>query len=258
MLTRNAGRILVIGGTGFIGYLVINALLEAGAEVTALVRPNDEKALPPDDRINITYADVWNRASLKGRARNHSAVIHLVGSTHDDPTRGLTHHQINLVSARNVTGMAVSDGVPYMILLSAVVRPGDLPGEYIRSKREAEDYLANSGLDWTVVRAPALFPSITRNPTIRLLSFLGTLFPLSLLLGRLMPLSADIAAWGIAGIALNPTLFQNRVVYANHLRRVAKLSGRNPEPLMQISRRKLQDDDPEGLDEPPFGWLPPH
>lgn len=258
MVANSIGRVLVTGGTGFIGYLVITALLEADADVTALVRPDDEKSLPPDDRINITYADVWNRASLKGRARNHSVVIHLIGSTHHDPTRGLTHHQINLVSARHVTGMAVSDGVPYMILLSAAVRPGDLPGEYIRSKREAEDYLIHSGLDWTIVRAPALYPSESRNPFIRSLSLLGAIFPLSLLIGKVMPLSADMAARGISGLALNPSIFENRIIFANHLRSVAKLNGKNRQPLAKTIRRSGHDDDPEGLEEPPFGWFPPH
>jgi hypothetical protein len=93
---------------------------------------------------------------------------------------------------------------------------------------------------------------------IRLLSFFGAIFPLSLLLGKVMPLSADVAAWGIARIALNPMLYRNRVIFAGQLRRVAKINGRTTQPLLKTIRRNLQDDDPEGLDEPPFGWLPPH
>ncbi len=246
-------RVLVTGATGFLGYRVVVALLEAGAEVTVLVRPDRQQVLQPlSHQITITHADVWNRASLKGRGRGHASVIHLVGSTHADPARGLTFNQINLVSARNVTGMAVSDGIPLMIFLSTVMRPGDLPGEYILSKREAEEYLRNSGLQWTVVRAPALFPP-DRRMGLRMLSAVGSLWPLSWLVGRMMPLSADVAARGLAGIALNPKPYTNRVIYAGHLRRLARQSGRRsplPRPVRQ------QDDDPEGLDEPPFGWLP--
>ena len=64
---------------------------------------------------------------------------------------------MNLVSARNVISMAVSDGVPYFILLSAASNPPGASREYLRSKREAEEYLRNSGLRYAVVRAPVLF-----------------------------------------------------------------------------------------------------
>ncbi len=50
-------------------------------------------------------------------------MIHLVGSMRAQPERGLTYHQLNLVSARNVISMAVSDGVPYFVLLSAAIEP---------------------------------------------------------------------------------------------------------------------------------------
>lgn len=254
MQLRNARRVLVTGATGFLGFRVLVALLEAGADVTALAQPDRQDQLASlQDRITIATADVWNRASLKGRARGQGAIIHLVGSPRADPTRGLTHNQLNLVPARHVIGMAISDGVPYVVLLSAVMRPGDLSGEYIRSKRDAEDYLQNSGVDWTIVRAPALFAP-GRASGLGIMSRLGRLFPLGLLLDRFLPLSVDTAARGLAGMALNPRPFINQTVYAAQLRRVARQS-QFRRPLLGTFR--LSDADPEGLNEPPFGWLPP-
>lgn len=246
-------RVLVTGGTGFLGFRVVMALLELGAEVTVIVRPDRRDVLSSlQGRIAISYADVWNRASLKGRARGHDSVVHLVGSTHTDPSRGLTYNQINLVSARNVTAMAVSDGVPYMILLSTIMRPLDLPGEYIRSKREAEDYLKNTGLDWTVVRAPALF-SPRRHWGLRLASVFGALFPFNMLAGNIMPLSVDIAARAIARMAVYPQAMRNRTAYAPQLRRVARQSRqRQPLPRPVFTLRGSED-----MDDVPFGWLPP-
>lgn len=253
---RETGRVLVTGGTGFLGFRVVAALVEAGATVTVMVRPGQEEKLQAlGDRIQLSYADVWNKASLKGRARGHDVILHLVGSTRAEPERGLTYQQINLVSARNVTGMAVSDGVPRMILLSAVIRP--LIGEYIRSKREAEEYLRNSGLNWTIVRAPSLFAPSGRNLGLQILSFFGASFPFNLLANRILPLPVDIAARGMAQLALKPDAYEDRIIFARHLRQLAKGSKatRQRRPLLQPQQRF--DADPEGLDEPPFGWLPP-
>jgi uncharacterized protein YbjT (DUF2867 family) len=255
MTGRQSGRILVTGGTGFLGFRVVAALLEANADVTALVRPGQEEKLQVfGERLRIVYADVWNKGSLKGRARGYGVVIHLVGSTRAHPKRGFTYQQINLVSARNVTSMAVSDGVTRMILLSAVLRPLALAGDYILSKREAEDYLRNSGLDWTIVRASSLFAPSQRGMALRLISLGGAIFPLNLLFGKYLPLPVDVAARGIAQVALKPELHQNQVIFARQLRQLAKAS-RQRRPLAQPVRAR--DTDPEGLDEPPFGWLPP-
>ncbi|NDJ86634.1 MAG: NAD(P)H-binding protein, partial [Chloroflexi bacterium] len=166
---------------------------------------------------------------------------------------GLTFSQINLVSARNVTGMAVSDGVPLVLLLSTVTRPGDLPGAYVRSKRDAEVYLRNSGLEWTIVRAPALYAP-QRSLSLRMLGALGGLFPVNLLFGNMMPLSVDVAARGIAAMVASDAMFRNRVVYARHLR----LAARQTQYRSPLQRPQyVTDPDPEGLDEPPFGWFPP-
>jgi uncharacterized protein YbjT (DUF2867 family) len=255
MPMRSSKRILVTGATGFLGYHVVAALLEAGADVTVLARPErQDQLLPLRDRITICLADVWNKASLKGRARGVGAIIHLVGSPHADPVRGLTHHQLNLVPARNVVGMAISDGVPYIVLLSTIIRPLGLSGQYVRSKREAEEYLRSSGIGWTIIRAPALFLP-RQSVGLRMIALAGSLFPFNLLVGRFLPLSVDIGSRGIAAIALNSQLFANRIIYARQLRLAAKQS-QHRGPLtesVQVAHRDGND-----LDEPPFGWFPPH
>ena len=152
MARRNWNRIFVTGGTSFLGLRVVAALIEQGADVTVLVRPENEDKLGALRRhVRLVSGNVWDRASLKGRSRGHGAVVHLVGSIHAQPERGLTFQQLNLVSARNAISMAVSDGVPYFVLLSAVAKPLGVSSEYIYSKREAEDYLRGSGLTWAIV-----------------------------------------------------------------------------------------------------------
>lgn len=257
MSRRNWNKVFVTGGTSFTGRQVVAALVEAGAEVTVLVRPDHEDRLGPLRRhVRIVSGDVWNPASLKGRSRGHGVVVNLVGSIRAQPERGLTFQQLNLASARNVIAMAVSDGVPYFVLLSAASNPTGVSSEYLRTKREAEDYLRNSGLRWTIVRAPLLFDrDQSTRALFSTLSLLGRLPPLSLFFRRRAPLPVDTAARGIARIALQEDLPRDQVIYAGGLRRLGRAK-RERRRIHVPGGLRMHADENEIDDESQFGWLP--
>ncbi len=256
MPRRNWNRVFVTGGTGFIGQRVIAALVDAGAHVTVLIRPEHEERLGILRRhVRMVYGDVWNSASLKGRSRGHGVVIHLVGSIRAQPERGLTFHQLNLVSARNVISMAVGDGVPYFVLLSAIARPPGVSSEYLRSKREAEEYLQNSGLHWTIVRAPLAFDRThSGGRFLSIVSAIGGFPLLRVFVGRYTPLPVDVVGRGIAQVARQPDMPRNQVLYASDLRRLGR-EAKAPHRSRKAPKLSLPEDEFFD-DEAPFGWLP--
>ncbi|MHB8627851.1 MAG: NAD-dependent epimerase/dehydratase family protein [Aggregatilineales bacterium] len=246
-------RILITGGTGFLGFRVVRALLDENADVTMIGRPGAEDRLGAlRERVRWLPGDVWNAGSLRGRARGEQVVIHLVGGVKADPKRGLTFRHLNVLSTRNVAQMAVSDGVPHMLLLSASARMPGVPAGYLESKREAEDYLRKTGLAWTIVRAPPLYaPGQRRNPLYALLTALHWLPLIGWPLTPIAPMSVDVAARGIARLALGIELTQNHVIRPGRLRAL----GRAPTSMPNVPATAPTDaDDP--LDNTPFGWLP--
>lgn len=259
----NDRRILVTGGGTFLGQNIVAALLAEGAEVTVLVRPGSEDRLGPlAARIRWHTADVWDSASLRGRARGHGTVIHTVGSMVADPAQGLTHHRLNFVSARNVVNMCVSDGVPHMILLSSPSAPW-VNARYLKAKREAEDYLRRVGVKGTVIRAPLAYMPGARRPLFyALISLLGRVPPLSWTqLGRIAPLPVDVIARGVARIALE-TERSKTIYYAADLRR----RNQRTEAALVLAPPPLDDDDTQPArrlrpfdlvdEDTPFGWSP--
>lgn len=258
---QSAKRIFIIGGTGFLGYRVIQALLDQGADLTVLVRPDgDEKLGPLGEKVRRVQGDVWNAASLRGRSRGHQVIVHLVGSVKPDPSRGLTFRHLNFISARNVTQMAVGDAVPHLVLLSASTAPIGVSAEYIESKRDAEIYLQKSGLAWTVVRAPALYaPGARRNPFYLALSILGYLPLIGLPFQPYAPMSVNTAAYGIASLALSANPTENRLIKPNRLHKIGRALEKRVEREVRESRRETPQpisDDDDDIDEPPFGWQP--
>ena len=260
-MARYDRGILVTGGGTFLGDNIAAALLAEGAEVSLLLRSGTQEQLGPlAHHTNWSAADVWNPASLRGKARYHSAVIHTIGSMKADHTRGLSHQQLNSVSLRNVANMCVSDGVERIIFLSSAGAPWMNRG-YLRSKRDAERYLRRVGLKAAIVRAPLLYLRGQPRPLFyRAITLLGSVPPISWLPpGRCAPMPIDVLARGVARIALNPE-YNRLFYYARDLRRLNtrdELRQRGeaigyflPQRTQPTVRAATAGDDL------PFGWTP--
>ena len=251
-MARPSRGILVTGGGSFLGDHIALALLAEGATVSLLAPPGAEDKLGTlAQQTRWSTADVWSPASLRGKARYHSAVIHTVGSLTANPAQGQSFRRLNFESARNVANMCVSDGVERLILISGVSAPW-IKRAYIRSKREAEAYVSRMGLRATVVRAPLVYATGQSRPLFfRGLSLLGGLPLLSwTFLGRAAPMPVDAFARGVALLALSPADGE-RIYYARDLRRAA--AGMHAQLPAGVADGSAYD----ALDEElRFGWSP--
>lgn len=259
---RPEQKVLVTGGGTFLGDNIAAALLAEGVEVTLLVRPGTEDKLGPlAQRVRWWTADVWNPASLRGRARGHTSVIHTVGSLTADPSTGLTHHWLNFVSARNVANMCVSDGAPQMVLMSSVAAPW-VNSQYLRAKREAEEYMTRVGLQSTIIRAPVAYVrGQGRHPFYLLMTLLGSTPVVSWFwFGRAAPMPIDMVARGVARITLDRARTKT-IYYAGDLkkRNTAREARQAEPPPTPISLPQQREANPFDLidDDTPFGWTPP-
>jgi uncharacterized protein YbjT (DUF2867 family) len=245
-----------------VGLRLAVALLSENADVTLLMRPDtEERAGPLVGRVTIASADIWDSASLRGRARGHQVVVHTVGSMVAAPRQGLTYHRLNVISARNAVNMCINDGVDRLMLLSTAAAPW-LNQDYVRSKREAESYVTRVGVESQIIRAPLLYERNAHRPLFyRLLWWLGVLPPLAQLGGQqVAPLPLDIFVRGVARLALKPPN-EKRFYYASDLRRLNSREERrglvpltlNPieTPATQVTPSVVSPD------QTPFGWSPP-
>lgn len=266
MTTANNRRVLVTGGGTFLGDSIASALIAEGAEVTLLVRAGLEDKLGVlGQRARWWTADVWDPASLRGRARGHGVVIHTVGSMLADPAQGLTHQRLNFVSTRNVATMCVSDGVSHMVLMSSVGAPW-VSQSYIRAKRDAEVYLNRVGVKNTVIRAPlAYMRGKERSFFYTMMTALGSVPPISWLgFGRIAPMPIDMLARGVARVALDSNRTKS-TYYAPDLRRLnsrEEAKGQIPIRVSAVESETVRGTDnvhPFDLldDDTPFGWIPP-
>jgi len=149
-------RVAIIGSTGFVGGYLIDALLERGDEVVALVRSGSENKLQQAQRVDTVAGDLSSQASLAALVRGCDAVIYNVGLLREFPRRGVTFENAQYEGVVKTVEAMQDNGVSRLLLMSAigVKDPGT---SYQSTKYRAEQYALASGLDVTVLRPSVIF-----------------------------------------------------------------------------------------------------
>jgi uncharacterized protein YbjT (DUF2867 family) len=148
-------KVLVTGGTGFVGTHIVNRLLQRGHEVAVLAR-NPAKTRNRFNRpVETVVGDVLDPASLSAAMTGRDAVVHLVGIIHD--VKGPGFDRMHREATENVIAAARGAGVRRLLHMSAMGTSEDAPSEYWRTKAAGEKAVRASGLDWTVFRPSIIF-----------------------------------------------------------------------------------------------------
>jgi dihydroflavonol-4-reductase len=124
-------RVLVTGGTGFVGSHTVKALQDAGHEVRLLVRDAARiaPALEPlgAGPVDHVVGDVTESDSVRRALQGCDAVVHGASVYSNDPRRAREIRATNMAGARTVLGLAVDQGLDPIVHVSsyvALVEPG--------------------------------------------------------------------------------------------------------------------------------------
>jgi NADH dehydrogenase len=149
-------KVTVFGGTGFVGGYLIDALLAEGHEPVLLVRSGSEHKVAQAGRCTLVAGDIADAGAVQSAIAGADAVIYNIGILREFPSKGITFDALHFEGARRAMDAAEAAGVRRFLLMSANGVRADGTA-YQRSKYMAEQYLATTGLDWTVFRPSVLF-----------------------------------------------------------------------------------------------------
>lgn len=149
-------KIALIGGTGFVGSYVADALAAGQHEVSLLVRPGSEHKIPKTAIWRITPGDLSNDAALDETVLGCDAVIYSVGLLREFPKRHITFENTQYKGVVRAAAAAKRANVQRFILISAngIKMPGT---PYQETKLRAEENINASGLDATIFRPSVIF-----------------------------------------------------------------------------------------------------
>ena len=148
-------KILILGGTGFVGRHVCEKLAAGGYRVTVLTRRrSNARHLQMLPMLDVAEGSAYDAAALEPLVAEQDAVINLVAILHGtEAAFDKAHVQLPLalVKACNAAGQR------RIVHVSSLGADVNAPSMYQRSKARGEAVLLGSGLDISVLRPSVIF-----------------------------------------------------------------------------------------------------
>lgn len=148
-------KVLVTGGTGFVGRQIVDGLLAAGHLPRCLVRSAEKGQELVAAGAELALGDVTDLASITAAAAGMDAAVHLVGIIRE--TRTATFHSVHVEGTRNVTLALREHGVDRLLHMSALGTRPNAVSHYHQSKWRAEEAVTDSRLRFTIFRPSVIF-----------------------------------------------------------------------------------------------------
>ena len=148
-------RVLVLGGSGFVGRQVCEQLARLGWKITVptrrAVNAANVQSLPG---LTVIEANVHQEADLDRLMPGHDAVVNLVAVLHGSEER---FEQVHVDLPGKIASAMTKAGVQRLVHISALGADPQGPSMYQRSKARGETVLHNAGLQLTVLRPSVIF-----------------------------------------------------------------------------------------------------
>ena len=149
-------KIVVAGGTGFLGRHIASDLRDHGHDVSILGRsPKKVASIPMLDGMTGVEGDVTDPSSLTGALAGTEAVVNAVQFPNhpvEVPRKGLTYDRYDRQGTENLVTAAREAGVQRFVYISGAGADVTSDKTWYRAKGLAENAVEASGIEWAVLR----------------------------------------------------------------------------------------------------------
>jgi uncharacterized protein YbjT (DUF2867 family) len=151
-------KVILFGATGNLGKEIANELVNQGYELTVVVR-NEQKAKTLT-HITSKYmvADVCNKSTLESILDKQDIVVSALGkSVSPNDKSKPTFKQVDFDANKNILDEAIKAGIKKFVYISALHSEKYLHLEYFKVHHDFSELLIKSGIDYSIVKPPAIF-----------------------------------------------------------------------------------------------------
>lgn len=150
----------LLGGTGFVGSVLVSRLARAGHAVRVLTRDRHRhRALWPLPGVELRDCDVHDGAALTAALEGCGTAINLVGILNERGHDGRGFERAHVQLAATLVAACQAAGVERVVQLGSLRAAEDAPSHYLRSKARAERVIREHARDlaWTILRPSVIF-----------------------------------------------------------------------------------------------------
>lgn len=243
-------KILILGGTGFVGAHVCEKLVRQEWHVTVPTRKwSQARHLLPLPTVTVLELDVHDEAALRQAVAGHDAVVNLVAILHGTQA---AFDKVHVGLPQKLGRACLAAGVKQLVHISALganaQQPQSAPSMYLRSKGQGEAVLmqaaagggagvgAGAGFDLTILRPSVMFGA--QDKFLNLFARLQRVFPFMPLAGahaRFQPVWVQDVA-----LAVERCLALDGSTTLAHAPRVLELCGPEVFTLKQLVQLSAQ------------------
>lgn len=244
-------RIVVLGGTGFVGRSVCDQLQAAarsggpigGARIVVPSRRRERgKHLFPLPQVDVVAADVHQESDLAAVLRGADVVVNLIAILHGSPQ---AFEQVHVMLPQRLATACRAAGVQRLVHVSALgvpEEPTHAPSNYLRSKALGEAALKASGVPLVILRPSVIFGEHDRflNLFAQLLR-LAPVMPLAGAHARFQPVWVEDVGRAVVRAVIDPALAGQtfelggpEVLTLADLVRLAGRASGHPRPVLPV------------------------
>ncbi|HEY9664359.1 MAG TPA: NAD(P)H-binding protein [Allocoleopsis sp.] len=152
-------KAFVAGATGETGKRIVQQLVQRQIPVRAMVRDLEKARQVLPSEVELVEGDVLQLDSIRSAIRDCTVVLSATGAVPSfDPTGP---YKVDLVGNKNLVDVAKEKGIQHFVMVSSLCvsrlfHPLNLFWLILVWKKQAEAYLQQSGLTYTIVRPGGL------------------------------------------------------------------------------------------------------
>ncbi|MES9980771.1 MAG: NAD(P)H-binding protein, partial [Candidatus Thiodiazotropha sp. 6PLUC5] len=149
-------KVAILGGTGFVGQYLVDALVRQGDTPRVLIRHIPKQMPMAGDQVEWFAGNIEDNNSIRMLLKDVDAVIYNIGILRAFPEQGITFEKLQYRGVVKTAALAREMGIKRFILMSANGIDHKLT-PYQKTKVAAEENLKHSQLDWTIFRPSVIF-----------------------------------------------------------------------------------------------------
>ena len=150
--------VILFGATGNLGGEIAKELVRQGYDLTAVARNETRAQKLKQVTSNIVIADVSDRTALTKILDGQDIVVSAMGKSVSPNDRSkATFKEVDLKGNLNILNEAIRAGIKKFVYISAFHSEKYLHLEYFRVHHEFSEALKRSGIDYSIIKPPAIF-----------------------------------------------------------------------------------------------------